>query len=78
MHYEGSLEENGEVFDSSREDDAVFTFEVGKGKVLRAWEMGVKSMKVGGGEGAGRAGGGWDDSWVQKELPGGVNVTTWS
>ena len=44
------------MFDSSREDDAVFTFEVGKGKVIRAWELGVKSMKVGAGEAAGKGG----------------------
>ncbi|CAI5533548.1 unnamed protein product, partial [Closterium sp. Naga37s-1] len=46
LHYEGRLT-TGEVFDSSREDNAVFTFEVGKGKVIRAWDIGIKSMKVG-------------------------------
>ncbi|CAI5487735.1 unnamed protein product, partial [Closterium sp. Naga37s-1] len=46
VHYEGRLT-TGEVFDSSREDNAVFTFEVGKGKVIRAWDIGIKSMKVG-------------------------------
>lgn len=47
VHYEGRLVSNGEVFDSSREDGAVFTFEAGAGQVIRAWDIGVKSMKVG-------------------------------
>lgn len=47
VHYEGRLLDTEEVFDSSREDNAVFTFEVGKGKVIRAWDIGVKTMKVG-------------------------------
>lgn len=33
MQYEGRLEASGEVFDSTREDNTVFTFEVGQGKV---------------------------------------------
>eukprot|EP00271_Cylindrocystis_brebissonii_P000701 TRINITY_DN1089_c0_g1_i1.p1 TRINITY_DN1089_c0_g1~~TRINITY_DN1089_c0_g1_i1.p1 ORF type:complete len:158 (+),score=22.50 TRINITY_DN1089_c0_g1_i1:259-732(+) len=47
VHYEGRLLDTGDIFDSSREDNAVFTFEVGKGKVIRAWDIAVKTMKVG-------------------------------
>eukprot|EP00897_Mesotaenium_endlicherianum_P010774 jgi/Mesen1/9725/ME000695S09037 len=47
VHYEGRLADTGDVFDTSREDNAVFTFEVGKGTVIRAWDIGIKSMKVG-------------------------------
>lgn len=46
VHYEGRLQSNGEVFDSSRVDGAVFSFEVGKGKVIRAWDVAIKTMKV--------------------------------
>jgi len=47
VHYEGRLEGSDSVFDSSREDNAVFSFEVGKGNVIRAWDLGIKTMKVG-------------------------------
>lgn len=46
VHYEGILEESGEVFDSTREDNTVFSFELGKGSVIQAWEIAVKTMKV--------------------------------
>lgn len=46
VHYEGTLAESGEVFDSTREDNTVFSFELGKGSVIQAWEIAVKTMKV--------------------------------
>lgn len=46
VHYEGVLAENGEVFDTTREDNTVFSFEVGKGTVIKAWDVALKTMKV--------------------------------
>ncbi|KAG6763690.1 hypothetical protein POTOM_031126 [Populus tomentosa] len=47
VQYEGMLAETGEVFDTTREDNTVFSFELGKGSVIQAWEIAVKTMKVG-------------------------------
>ncbi|KAL2333264.1 hypothetical protein Fmac_014477 [Flemingia macrophylla] len=47
VHYEGTLADTGEVFDTTHEDNTVFSFEVGKGSVIKAWEIAVKTMKVG-------------------------------
>uniref|UniRef100_A0A8C5E340 peptidylprolyl isomerase n=1 Tax=Gouania willdenowi TaxID=441366 RepID=A0A8C5E340_GOUWI len=46
VHYVGTLLD-GTTFDSSRERDEKFTFELGKGQVIKAWDIGVASMKVG-------------------------------
>ncbi|XP_028776146.1 peptidyl-prolyl cis-trans isomerase FKBP20-1 [Neltuma alba] len=47
VHYEGTLADTGEVFDTTHEDNTVFTFELGKGSVIKAWDIAVKTMKVG-------------------------------
>lgn len=47
LQYEGTLAETNEVFDSTREDNTVFSFELGQGSVIKAWELAVKTMKVG-------------------------------
>jgi peptidylprolyl isomerase len=47
VHYEGTLAENGEVFDTTHEDNSVFSFEIGEGTVIKAWDIAVKTMKVG-------------------------------
>ncbi|KAF9676846.1 hypothetical protein SADUNF_Sadunf08G0045900 [Salix dunnii] len=47
VQYEGMLAESGEVFDTTREDNTVFSFELWKGSVIQAWEIAVKTMKVG-------------------------------
>lgn len=47
VHYVGTLTD-GTVFDSSRDRGTPFTFMIGQGKVIRAWEQGVVGMKVGG------------------------------
>ncbi|KAJ8765913.1 hypothetical protein K2173_020429 [Erythroxylum novogranatense] len=47
VHYEGKLAETGEVFDTTHEDNTVFSFEVGKGSVIQAWDIALKTMKVG-------------------------------
>lgn len=47
VHYTGRLED-GTVFDSSVERNQPFTFQIGKGVVIKGWDEGVMSMKVGG------------------------------
>jgi FKBP-type peptidyl-prolyl cis-trans isomerase len=46
VHYEGKLE-SGTVFDSSYERNEPYIFIVGEGKVIKGWEIGIKSMRVG-------------------------------
>ncbi|XP_078428310.1 FKBP-like peptidyl-prolyl cis-trans isomerase family protein [Wolffia australiana] len=47
VHYEGTLAESGEVFDTTNEDNTVFSFEVGQGSVIKAWDIALKTMMVG-------------------------------
>ncbi|KAK9500153.1 hypothetical protein O3M35_001467 [Rhynocoris fuscipes] len=46
VHYTGKLTD-GTVFDSSRDKNVPFNFQLGKGKVIQAWELGVATMKKG-------------------------------
>jgi len=51
MHYTGWLWENGgkgKQFDSSHDRGRPFSFKLGVGQVIRGWDEGVASMKVGG------------------------------
>jgi hypothetical protein len=47
VHYVGTLTD-GTEFDSSRKHGQPFTFEVGKGHVIKGWDQGLVGMKVGG------------------------------
>ncbi len=47
VHYTGTLE-NGTEFDSSRRRGQPFSFTIGVGQVIKGWDEGVGSMKVGG------------------------------
>ena len=47
VHYIGWLT-NGREFDSSVKRNKPFTFELGRRKVIKGWDEGVASMKVGG------------------------------
>ena len=46
VHYTGVLE-NGEKFDSSVDRDDHFIFEIGRGQVIKGWDVGMATMKVG-------------------------------
>jgi peptidylprolyl isomerase len=51
MHYTGWLYENGvkgKKFDSSLDRGQPFEFPIGTGRVIKGWDEGVASMKVGG------------------------------
>ena len=47
VHYTGWLT-NGKRFDSSVVKKRPFTFEIGRRRVIKGWDEGVMSMKVGG------------------------------
>jgi len=46
VHYEGKLE-NGEIFDSSLDRKNPYVFKIGENKVIKGWEIGIKTMKIG-------------------------------
>lgn len=47
VHYVGTLEADGTEFDSSRGRGDPFVFTLGKGDVIKGWDVGVATMKKG-------------------------------
>lgn len=47
VYYEGRLRNNNKLFDATNKGPG-FKFRLGRGEVIKAWDVGVSGMKVGG------------------------------
>ena len=47
VHYEGWLAENFNLFDSSRSKRRPFEFELGKGNLIKGWEIALEGIRQG-------------------------------
>jgi len=47
MHYVGTLAKGGAQFDSSRDRDEPFSFQIGVGQVIQGWDKGVLKLSLG-------------------------------
>ena len=47
VHYVGTLTADSSKFDSSRDRDDTFKFDIGGGQVIKGWDKGVATMKKG-------------------------------
>ena len=46
-HYVSRLASNGQQIDSSRDRDSEFNFPIGRGVVIKGWDIGIQTMKKG-------------------------------
>lgn len=46
-HYTGFLRDGGKLFDSSKQRGEFFKFDLGKGSVIKGWDEGIATMKIG-------------------------------
>ncbi|ORC92355.1 peptidylprolyl isomerase [Trypanosoma theileri] len=47
VHYVGTLESDGSKFDSSRDRGDYFVFTLGRGQVIKGWDKGIATMRIG-------------------------------
>merc|ERR1711944_371807 len=47
MYYEGKLKSNNKQFDAQKQGKP-FRFRLGRGEIIKGWDVGVEGMKVGG------------------------------
>lgn len=47
VHYTGTLQSNGQKFDSSLDRHDPIKFELGSGHVIKGWDEGIAGMKIG-------------------------------
>ena len=74
-HYEGRLESTGKVFDSSYARGDPFEFTIGVGQVIKGWDIGMASMKVGEkAELVIRSDYGYGDRGAGGDIPGGATL----
>lgn len=75
VHYVGTLESDGSQFDSSRERGEKFQFDVGKGSVIKGWDLGIPTMRRGElARFAIKSDYGYGDSGSPPKIPGGATL----
>jgi len=47
VYYTGRLKQNNKQFDATQKGPA-FKFKLGKGEVIRGWDLGIDGMRIGG------------------------------